>query len=477
MFFDAFLSPAALREEEIAIDSRNLQRPPGDILVMSLQQIALERMNVPPRPKFAVLKTVLGQHDRRDVDIVVAVCKNSIRMMTSSPQWYIHRFHRMVSSVRLIRHVWLASRYRFAKKIHHLVAAWSHDEERVKKGRILRPTTTSSSRQKGTEDDAVNDFLSVATPLELKHKVLLLQYRRLLREWKSKFFVWWKQRRERLQKIRDCDSRIRVQREVALTLLEPLPSPPKNRWYAQLSALTHEQLFELSLRLQHRTARAVQTTASEEEEEADTWVDSSLTTLGMYQKQLRQRELLELPENRRRRRYENITSKLFITSSNALGDESTLSSQERAAQREAQRRRVLSGNLRGTVAELRTMGVVSKFKSQPWHLPPRPARVSIAARANFQRNCNPPTFGQLTPMEQSLVSRGIASAPLLQSRRATNKRTSVMRTVAKEIETLPATQCTVSELLRSKRALEITLNVVSNFDTTTEQEMASSVGQ
>jgi hypothetical protein len=480
-FFTEAADPVEERQGPLSSSLQDARRglpEPKDLLI-SLTQIRFERASISGVPSRDSIRALLQQHDPSDVRRIVAVLLFAIKAITYSPQWYIHRFNKMHSAASRIRCAWTSSRLRFIVKMARLVVRWNRMEaaaarvngpqRSVEKSAHAATTQsgprTADKRRQDAEETWARQYLKVVAPAPLKKKVFAVQYRRVMAELRYRYRKYLERARAYRRRVREFDNLPADRRRQMMAAEPPLGAEPTLDWFQMLSSLTHQQLFELSLRVQtsaiNDDAGPIGSSYANPVDEYCAGRKLGAESFGLdidaIDAYAKSDEAKEWDKMRRRNAnpFDYVASRIFDHSEEMLlpTRNTTTERGEKAAYS-----CVKGGGVKITgLAELRSMRTLARFKGDPWFMPPRP--VKALRETSFQSRCDPPSFAELDPFAKSLAVRGVKQAPVTKDPRVREKRATGLQAVSHELGNLKATYCSVADLLRSRKALEITLNL------------------
>lgn len=211
------LSPSASRAPAFGHKSRGPKKEPvpdGRALREATRQIQEDRQQCGFTKTFALCPPDLRQlasslrkdHDPKDVITVTVAIRHVLQHIRRSPMYCLHRFHRLLAAVSVIRRSWFASRLRFVIRIVTLTERWAALERSAPRrhGPLSRAALAASLDEKWSIDnEALNPIASLRgkgelwqphmAPLLIKRAVILAQYKRM----KDAFVPRWRKWREK----------------------------------------------------------------------------------------------------------------------------------------------------------------------------------------------------------------------------------------------------------------------------------------
>ena len=196
------------RKEEIP-DGRALREATKQIQE-DRQQSGFNKLFAKQPPTLEPLVASLRRdHDPKDVTTVVIAIRHMLQQIKKSPKYCLHRFHRLLAAVSVIRKAYFESRMRFVIRIVTLCERWSNLERSAPRqhGPISRAALAAALDEKWDLGGSTTEPLSTLRknerwqphmcPLMIKRAVLLSQFRRM----KEEFVKRWREYKAMQQAI------------------------------------------------------------------------------------------------------------------------------------------------------------------------------------------------------------------------------------------------------------------------------------
>src|SRR5690606_7295375 len=108
----------------------------------------------------------------------------------------------------------------------------------------------AAKRRQEAEEAWTRELLTVTAPPQLKKKVLVVQFKRIMSELSRRWRAWRTKYRAYRAALRKVDMLPHDKRKSAREAIEKPGTEPTVDWFKMVNNLTHSQLFELSLRIQ-----------------------------------------------------------------------------------------------------------------------------------------------------------------------------------------------------------------------------------
>ena len=484
----------SVKREKVAYESLadRIRRREKLVISGALRQLQIEMMAFIGRPSPEQLISFFKQLHGSDLDVAANIIKDLLIKSSRSVYYIMSRFRTLVRAKTLIRHSWLASRFRFAMKIQALLVKWRNDEAEI------RRRLQDCKLHHRVDDNAtvLEQFLALEAPVELKRLVYVIFFKKLQREWLTKLRQW-KQRVLEYNAAKEAAMRLAThaerQKQIRdLQVFEPPAKPPHLDWYQTLHQLTPTDRFEKCIQIQlsyqqkiHDSlaannggggARSVEMgrrgsvvpmrdllTALDEHDQDTSWI--ALTMMGMG-RQVRQMESrLSVTGNIRMSMvatsvipsYTHVRSKIAGRESFSLGGGSPSPGGRSSASRRTNTTTDGAAPAVRSLAQLRAdLPTLSSMKSEPWNVPPR---MEPGSPAFFARPSETPTLRAMDPFTKSLVLKGITAPPATMSvvkERLYNTRKDAMGRASQELRGALIGQ-TVKQQMRSERVLRLVL--------------------